>query len=147
MSKSNFYILSVILLVSMFAYSASADKPGTCANSCGGHSKSSDCYCDDSCTNYGDCCTDYAEVCASVSSDSDTGSTSSIPQDSEVNSESNCPDELQNKIPCNINTNNCIQSCGNENYYCSSITFYKLPYLQKRYGHLEPSIILRSSEG
>ena len=42
------------------------DDAGTCVNACGGYgagNNGNSCYCDASCTSYGDCCADYQPVC------------------------------------------------------------------------------------
>ena len=36
---------------------------GTCEGYCGGQSGTGSCYCDSSCTTFGDCCDDEAEFC------------------------------------------------------------------------------------
>lgn|GEM_PF-3459920 len=38
-------------------------KPGSCANSCGGKSKTGSCFCDKICEKQGDCCGDFKKVC------------------------------------------------------------------------------------
>ncbi|HEB89902.1 MAG TPA: hypothetical protein ENI85_10060 [Deltaproteobacteria bacterium] len=42
------------------------DDAGTCVSACGGYgagNNANSCYCDSSCTTYGDCCADYQPVC------------------------------------------------------------------------------------
>jgi hypothetical protein len=43
------------------AVGGKADSTGTCQGNCGG--KSTDCYCDSECEQYGDCCSDKDEAC------------------------------------------------------------------------------------
>lgn len=40
-----------------------ADGAGSCEDACGGQALDGACYCDDSCSEYGDCCEDYEPVC------------------------------------------------------------------------------------
>lgn len=45
------------------------DDAGTCVGACGGYgagNNRTNCYCDSSCTSYGDCCGDYQPVCQGV---------------------------------------------------------------------------------
>jgi hypothetical protein len=66
-------ILSICVLVfglGLFATAATAgvggDDAGTCVNTCGGYgggNNANSCYCDSSCSSYGDCCSDYQPVC------------------------------------------------------------------------------------
>lgn len=39
---------------------------GSCANACGGSSPDLTCYCDETCTTYGDCCADIEEQCSTM---------------------------------------------------------------------------------
>ena len=62
--------LAAFFLVFALATPASAgvggDDAGTCVNACGGYgagNNRNNCYCDSSCTSYGDCCADYQPVC------------------------------------------------------------------------------------
>ncbi len=42
----------------------STQPANSCADSCGGKSKTGTCYCDDACTGYGDCCADIDDMCS-----------------------------------------------------------------------------------
>ncbi len=67
-----FGALLLVLTLSAFAPTAMAgvggDDAGTCVNACGGYgggNNANSCYCDASCSTYGDCCADYQPVCNS----------------------------------------------------------------------------------
>ena len=62
--------VSLVLAVGAFSTPAVAgvggDNAGTCVNACGGFgagNNDNSCYCDASCSTFGDCCADYQPVC------------------------------------------------------------------------------------
>ena len=66
------FIINFVAFLFVFALAMPAnagkggDNAGTCVSACGGYgagNNANSCYCDASCTSYGDCCADYEPVC------------------------------------------------------------------------------------
>ncbi len=61
------FLLSLVLgLATPAMAGVGGDDAGTCVGACGGYgggNNANSCYCDSSCTSFGDCCADYQPVC------------------------------------------------------------------------------------